>query len=73
MLKLALKRYVPGSVPGIGVTLVTISCMASGAISSRVAKITASGTGLPVLVSTSRTVTTLSDPVWTDWSTSSNL
>ena len=32
MLKLALKRYVPGSVPGIGVILVTISCMASGAI-----------------------------------------
>ena len=50
MLKFALNWYVPGSVPGIGVTLVTISCMPSGAMSRRVAKITASGTGLPVFL-----------------------
>src|SRR4051812_16344058 len=73
MPKVALKRYVPGSVPGMAVTLVAISCMPSGAMSKRLAKITASGTGLPVLVFTSRTVTTLSGPAWTDCSTSSNV
>jgi len=37
----------PGSVLGVGETLVAISCMPSGAMSNRVAKMTASGTGLP--------------------------
>src|SRR4029079_7627293 len=62
MLKVALNRYVPGSAPGIGVTLVVISCMPSGAISKRVAKITAPGTGWPVALLSSRTVTILSGP-----------
>ena len=66
-------KQVPGSAPGTGTIFVIISCMPSGAMSRREAKITASGTGLPVLVFISRTVMTLSGPVWMVWSTSSNL
>src|SRR6202043_2714173 len=37
MLRFALKRYVPGSAPGIGAILVAISCMPSGPMSRRTA------------------------------------
>src|SRR5882724_8186525 len=55
MLRVALNLYTPGSVLGIGVTLVAISCIPSGAISRRVAKMTALDTGFPSGLWTSRT------------------
>ena len=68
---LALKRYTPSAEPGIEAIFVVMSAMASGAMSRRVAKITASGTGLPVLESTSRTAIPTSGPTFTALSTSS--